>query len=73
MTTFYWNDTEQQSIDDAVEKGYATGTWLWIDEVAKIKGVNVLDYEAIYFKTGVLELEQEFADIQRRYGPSWLC
>ncbi len=72
MTAFYWNDTEQQSIDDAADKGLANGTWLWIDAAAKIKGVNVLDYEAIYFKTGMIELEQEFAIIQRRYGP-WLC
>lgn len=66
MTKFYWNDTEQQSIDDAAEKGYANGEWLWIDELVKIKGVNVLNYRAIYFRTGVRELEQEFASIQRR-------
>lgn len=72
MTTFYWNDTEAESITDAAEKGYADGTWLWIDEAVKLEGVNVLDYLAIYFKTGVRELEQAFAKIQRRYSP-WLC
>lgn len=72
MTAFYWNDTKAESITDAAVKGYADGTWLWIDAAAQLEGVSVLDYAAIYLKAGVLELEKAFAKIQRRYSP-WLC
>lgn len=71
MTRFYWVDTAQIAADDAAEKGYASGEWIFCIDAAALKAITVSDYQGIYMRTGVIELEQEFARIMRRSRPSW--
>lgn len=73
MTAFYWVDTAQEAAIDAATKGFQASKWMWADTVTMLKGVTVTAFDGIYLKAGIIELEQEFARIQRRYSPLWPC
>lgn len=73
MTRFYWVDTAELAADDAADKGYASGEWIWCATRDELAALTVSDYAGIYMRTGVMELEQEFARIMKRSRPSWLC
>lgn len=71
MTRFYWVDTAELAAADAAEKGYASGEWIFCATRAELVAVKVSDYAGIYLRTGMRELEREFAAIMRRSRPSW--
>lgn len=73
MTRFYWVDTQEIAAAEAVIKGYGSGEWIFCATKAELVAVKVSDYQAIFMRTGVRELEQQFARIMKRSRPSWLC
>lgn len=64
MTSFYWVDTYPEAVLDAQQKSIPVGKYVWFDARNKIKSIDVSNYEAIYLKQGMIELEKWFADIQ---------
>jgi hypothetical protein len=73
MTAFYWLDTEAEALDDAILKGFATDKWIFCIDKAGLKVIDITNYDGIYLKAGLIELEKEFAKIMRRSQPRWLC
>lgn len=71
MTRFYWMDTQSEAATDAAEKGIASGKWIFCATRAELVAIKVADYDGIYLRTGIKELEQEFARIMRKAAPSW--
>lgn len=71
MTSFYWVDTKDLARADAEYKG--VDKWVWFGSKEEMIDKNPLDFEAVYMKTGIRELEQEFSRIMRENRPEWLC
>lgn len=71
MTAFYWTDSKQLAAIDAAEK--QASPWMWAATKAELNSKNPLDFEAVYLKAGIMELEQEFARIMRENSPRCLC
>lgn len=71
MTRFYWVDTAEIAADDAAEKGYASDEFEFVATKAELDALTITDYEGIYMRTGMRELEREFAAIMRRNAPVW--
>lgn len=71
MTTFYWTDTRQEAATDAALKGYSSNQWGFFGSMKDIGDKDLLDYAAVYFRTGINELEREFARIMRE--SPWSC
>jgi hypothetical protein len=71
VTRFYWLDTKQEAATDAAEKGYDAGKFIFCADKAALDAVKIADYDAIYLRTGIGELERAFAHIQRKGAPSW--
>lgn len=71
MTAFYWLDNKAQATADAAAKGLTK--WAYFDKVANLQAADVKSLEGIYLKAGIVELEQEFAAIQRKESPLWSC
>lgn len=71
MTAFLWVDTREQAVADAAEKSITS--WIWAASKDELNSKTPLDYDAVYLKAGIIELEQEFARIMRENRPKWLC
>lgn len=71
MTAFLWVDTRDQAVADAA--GKSINSWYWAASKDELRSKTPLDYDAVYLKAGMIELEQEFARIMRENRPKWLC
>lgn len=72
MTAFYWVETKAQAQADAAYKGVSS--WVWFGSKEEMSGKNPLDFDAVYMRTGIMELEREFARIMREDARKrWLC
>ena len=67
QTTFYWVDTREQAAADAAFKGVVS--WVWFGSKTEMDTKSPFDFEAVYLKTGVNELEREFARIMKENVP----
>lgn len=68
--SFYWADDEFLAASDAFLKGIPSNKWTYLDTP---KEFDIEKYDAVYFQTGNILMEQFFAKIQKRDVPKWLC
>lgn len=72
MTSFYWVDTYQDAQADAAAKGVSK--WTWLPDKMGMSLKDVTEYQAVYMRAGIIELERGFARIMREDAKKrWLC